>query len=390
MVRALGALERGSLVLDAAAASGSDLRRQDRQGRDPHRLGAALAGGAQPRPRPCRRFRVPGRDRGGGRRRSASRLLRTTRGEGSGPPGTVLDDALTVACGGGAVRILELQRAGRQAMKAPSSCAARRWVPERGSHDRRLRAVMEVRREQIADAAAVRAILEDAFGGSTEADLVDRLRASHDLVVALVAERVDGIAGYVAFPRRLIEAPTLAAGWGAAGRIGAARRGRRSSVPRHRWSAGARWPRDARRIRLATRPRGWRSRLLLPLRLLPRCCGIVPIALFRIAFHRACADANRTGEWYRPLSVRLRPIRIGNASVQAHHRVRRSAVRRLAAPGQRSDGAGRAHGGGPGLQRRSGRPSRAPAEPTPECMLSARSAMSISRSNGAPIPCATR
>jgi methionyl-tRNA formyltransferase len=46
------------------------------------------------------------------------KVLRTTRGEGSGTPGTVLDDALTVACGGGAVRILELQRAGRQAMKA--------------------------------------------------------------------------------------------------------------------------------------------------------------------------------------------------------------------------------------------------------------------------------
>jgi methionyl-tRNA formyltransferase len=30
----------------------------------------------------------------------------------------VLDDALTVACADGAVRILELQRAGRQAMKA--------------------------------------------------------------------------------------------------------------------------------------------------------------------------------------------------------------------------------------------------------------------------------
>jgi methionyl-tRNA formyltransferase len=30
----------------------------------------------------------------------------------------VLDDHLTVACGEGAVRILELQRAGRQAMKA--------------------------------------------------------------------------------------------------------------------------------------------------------------------------------------------------------------------------------------------------------------------------------
>jgi methionyl-tRNA formyltransferase len=46
------------------------------------------------------------------------KVLRTTLGEGSGPPGTLLDDRLTVACGEGAVRILELQRAGRQAMKA--------------------------------------------------------------------------------------------------------------------------------------------------------------------------------------------------------------------------------------------------------------------------------
>jgi methionyl-tRNA formyltransferase len=45
------------------------------------------------------------------------KVLRTTRGEGGGAPGTVLDDKLTVACGDGAVRVLELQRAGRQAMK---------------------------------------------------------------------------------------------------------------------------------------------------------------------------------------------------------------------------------------------------------------------------------
>jgi len=44
--------------------------------------------------------------------------LRTTRGEGGGAPGTVLDDQLTIACGDGAIRILELQRAGRQPMKA--------------------------------------------------------------------------------------------------------------------------------------------------------------------------------------------------------------------------------------------------------------------------------
>jgi methionyl-tRNA formyltransferase len=34
------------------------------------------------------------------------------------PPGTLLDDALTVACGSGALRILELQRAGKQPMQA--------------------------------------------------------------------------------------------------------------------------------------------------------------------------------------------------------------------------------------------------------------------------------
>src|SRR5882672_7887598 len=43
------------------------------------------------------------------------KALRTTRGEGTGAPGTVLDDRLTVACGEGAVRLLELQRAARQA-----------------------------------------------------------------------------------------------------------------------------------------------------------------------------------------------------------------------------------------------------------------------------------
>jgi methionyl-tRNA formyltransferase len=46
------------------------------------------------------------------------KVLRSTMAAGSAEPGTLLDDALTVACGEGAVRILELQRAGRQAMKA--------------------------------------------------------------------------------------------------------------------------------------------------------------------------------------------------------------------------------------------------------------------------------
>ena len=46
------------------------------------------------------------------------KVLRSTRGEGSGAPGTVLDDRLTIACGDGAVRLTEVQRAGKQPMKA--------------------------------------------------------------------------------------------------------------------------------------------------------------------------------------------------------------------------------------------------------------------------------
>jgi methionyl-tRNA formyltransferase len=46
------------------------------------------------------------------------KVLRSARGEGNGAPGTVLDDRLTVACAGGAVRIVELQKAGGKPMRA--------------------------------------------------------------------------------------------------------------------------------------------------------------------------------------------------------------------------------------------------------------------------------
>ena len=45
------------------------------------------------------------------------KILRCELAKGSGAPGELLDDHLTVACGDGAIRILELQRAGKQAMK---------------------------------------------------------------------------------------------------------------------------------------------------------------------------------------------------------------------------------------------------------------------------------
>jgi methionyl-tRNA formyltransferase len=57
------------------------------------------------------------------------RVLRTTRGEGAGAPGTVLDDRLTIACEEGAVRILELQRAGAKPMKAEEFLRGARLAP---------------------------------------------------------------------------------------------------------------------------------------------------------------------------------------------------------------------------------------------------------------------
>jgi len=46
------------------------------------------------------------------------KVLRSTEGEGSGAPGSVLDDRLTIACGEGAVRLTQVQRAGKQPMSA--------------------------------------------------------------------------------------------------------------------------------------------------------------------------------------------------------------------------------------------------------------------------------
>jgi methionyl-tRNA formyltransferase len=44
--------------------------------------------------------------------------LRSTLAEGAGEPGTVLDDALAIACGTGALRLAEVQRAGSRAVSA--------------------------------------------------------------------------------------------------------------------------------------------------------------------------------------------------------------------------------------------------------------------------------
>jgi len=46
------------------------------------------------------------------------KALRSTRGEGKGRPGMALDDRLTIACGGDAVRLTQVQGEGRKAMSA--------------------------------------------------------------------------------------------------------------------------------------------------------------------------------------------------------------------------------------------------------------------------------
>jgi methionyl-tRNA formyltransferase len=60
---------------------------------------------------------------------SRIKVLRSTRGEGSGAPGTVLDHHLTIACGDGAVRITQLQRAGKQPMTVEEFLRGARVVP---------------------------------------------------------------------------------------------------------------------------------------------------------------------------------------------------------------------------------------------------------------------
>jgi methionyl-tRNA formyltransferase len=54
----------------------------------------------------------------GGGEAARVKIMRCELAKGAGTPGAVLDDQLTIACGEGAIRIVELQRAGKAPMKA--------------------------------------------------------------------------------------------------------------------------------------------------------------------------------------------------------------------------------------------------------------------------------
>ena len=113
MLRALAAAERGSLSLTPQPAGGvtyaEKISKNDTRidWTKPWKQAHDRIRGLSPHPGAW--FEIDG---------VRVKVLRSTKGKGSGAPGTVLDNKLTIACGNGAVHLLEVQRAGRQPMSA--------------------------------------------------------------------------------------------------------------------------------------------------------------------------------------------------------------------------------------------------------------------------------
>jgi methionyl-tRNA formyltransferase len=117
MVRAMGGLERGSLQLSKQSEEGVTYAAKiekaeakidwSRSARDLLRH----IHGLSPFPGAWCEADIDGEQ-------ARIKLLRCEPAKGSGAPGQVLDEHLTVACGEGAIRILELQKAGGKPMKA--------------------------------------------------------------------------------------------------------------------------------------------------------------------------------------------------------------------------------------------------------------------------------
>ena len=117
MVRALGGLERGLLECTPQPGEGATYAAKidkaeaqldfTRAAREVHNLIRGLS------PFPGAWFEATAAGKV-----ERVKVLRAGLADGSGIPGEVLDDALTVACGSGAVSLLELQRAGKRPMGA--------------------------------------------------------------------------------------------------------------------------------------------------------------------------------------------------------------------------------------------------------------------------------
>lgn len=117
MIRALSALERGSLTLTPQAADAVTYAAKIDKAEtriDWHRSAAAVHNhirGLAPFPGAWTEIPIGGK-------MERVKVLRSTRADGTGAPGTALDAELTIAAGDGAVRLLELQRAGGRPVPA--------------------------------------------------------------------------------------------------------------------------------------------------------------------------------------------------------------------------------------------------------------------------------
>jgi len=117
MVRAIGALERGRLQLSRQSEDGVtyaakiDKAEARIDWRKPAREVLRHIHGLSPFPGAWCELATDGEP-------ARLKILRCEPAKGAGAPGEVLDDRLTIACGQGAIRILELQRAGKAPMKA--------------------------------------------------------------------------------------------------------------------------------------------------------------------------------------------------------------------------------------------------------------------------------
>jgi len=117
MVRAIGALERGKLQLTKQSDDGVtyaakiDKAEARIDWNRPARAVLRHIHGLSPFPGAWCEMPIDGEQ-------VRVKILRCAMADGSGAPGELLDDRLTVACRQGALRILELQRAGKSPMKA--------------------------------------------------------------------------------------------------------------------------------------------------------------------------------------------------------------------------------------------------------------------------------
>ncbi|HEX2727168.1 MAG TPA: methionyl-tRNA formyltransferase [Beijerinckiaceae bacterium] len=128
MVRALAALSRGALSFTPQAEEGVTYARKI--GNDEARID--WAGGAEAVHNQVRGLSpFPGAfftaDLGKGPERI--KVLRTVRADGAGNAGTLLDGRGTIACGSGAVRLVQVQRAGKAPMSAEDFLRGVRLAP---------------------------------------------------------------------------------------------------------------------------------------------------------------------------------------------------------------------------------------------------------------------